>query len=434
VSWVVSSDQFTSQPYKNRGASLTINAGLPGATLTSISAYTHSSFGPLNYDADTTENTVVHVGVASQPWLGLFQDSRTWSQEIYLSNTVDRFDWLVGAVYLDEDAKYGGADEFGPGNLFFFPATSQTKAYAAYGQLGYQLTPRLKVSAGLRYSDETKDVGRAIGSPTPAPLQFDEASWDAWTPSFTATYRFNEGNMVYANFSKGFKSGGFNSADFGPLGPPLDPEEIRSYELGMKSEWLDRRLRMDLSVFKYKFTDLQVHTFEPPFSVVWENAGEAEGKGVELSLRALIGEGFTLDGGVSLVDAEYTRFESLVGSAPVSFAGNRPPHSPTSTFSLGAAYTADLSDRTRAAFRLDYYHSSRRFFTSANEPELSQSAYGLLNGRISFEFTQSGAWVSAFAKNLTDELVYASGFQLGPTVVMAPTAPRTYGVEVGIDF
>jgi iron complex outermembrane receptor protein len=430
----VTSDQPSSQPYKNHGTSLNIGWDLSWAKLTSIAAYAKSSFGPLNYDADTTENSIVSVGVRGQPGLGLFQDSELWSEELYLAGTHGGLNWLVGAVYMQEDARYGGADEFGPGNIFYFPATNEIEAMAAYGQVAYSVTDALQFTAGLRYSDESKNVGRTIGSPTPAPLQHDRKSWSAWTPSFTASYHVTPDEMVYATVSKGFKSGGFNSADFGPLGPALDPEKITNYEVGAKTGWFEDRLRLDVSAFKYKFTDLQIQTFAPPFLSIWENAGSATGKGLELTAHATPYERFQLDAGLSMLDAEYETFISGGTGSPVSFAGNRPPQSPTMTLSLGTSYVAPLGSLGSATMRMDYYHSARRYFSSANDEMLSQKPYDLLNARITFNPSRSGAWFSAYAKNITNEVVYASGFALGTTVVVAPAAPRTYGVELGYEF
>ena len=423
----VSSDQLTSQPYKNTGASMTVDWDTSWGKLTSISAYTKSSFGPLNYDVDTVESTIINVGVKGRPDIGLFQDSKLVSQEVYLADTAGALDWLVGTVYMHEDGKYGGADEFSPGNAVFFPAQNETSAYAAYAQLAYSITPSLKLSAGLRYSDENKTAGRALGSPAPQPLQYDEGSWNAWTPSATASYRLSADNMLYTTFSKGFKSGGF---DPGSLQPALNPEKIESVEIGSKNEWLNGKLGLEVSLYRYQYTDLQVQIFLTPTQSAWENAGAAKGKGIEIAVNTAPTDRLKIDAGVSLMDAKYDSFESVSGN----LGGNQPPYSPKWTVNLGAAYEAPLGTWGAATFRMDYYRSARRYFTAANRPELSQDGYGLLNGRVTIASSHAGPWVAAYAKNITDELIYSFGLDLGPSLVLAPTAPRTYGIELGYDF
>jgi outer membrane receptor protein involved in Fe transport len=152
---------------------------------------------------------------------------------------------------------------------FVFPARTKTKSYAAFADATFYVTPQIGIIAGIRYSKDKKDdrtlrgtIAGANGIFGTNPLVINGSrnvkdEWDAWTPRFGIEFKPNPDLLFYATASRGFKSGGLNSYD---LNAPFDPETIWAYEAGAKTELLDRRLRLNGSVFHYDYSDLQVST------------------------------------------------------------------------------------------------------------------------------------------------------------------------------
>ena len=215
--------------------------------------------------------------------------------------------------------------------------------------------------------------------------------------------------MLYASVTRGFKSGGFNAlADQGAF----QPEYIWAYELGIKSDWLDHRLRANASAFYYDYTDLQVQTFQDPTEVggaptiILKNAASATVQGVELELDALPLDQLRLSAGVAFLDATFDEFLSARGSAPdvpIDVSDNRLSNAPKWAYSLSARYELDLFERGTLAFFAGYKWQDQIFFTQFNDPGNRQDAYGLLNAQIDFQ-TADGRWqFSVFGANLTDE-------------------------------
>jgi len=420
----VAANQIFHMPVETQLLSTTIDWDLGWGQLKSITAYNESEFGPLNKDLDATENTIVHNGVVGQPDLGLFQKTETYSQEVTLTGGQEKLQWLMGVFYLQEDGSYGGANEQGP-DIVYYPSEAETEAYAVYGKLSYNLTDQWRLNAGVRYSDETKTMQRTLSAPAPAPLQEDEDSWDAWTPYGGIDYFLSDDIMLYLTVSEGFKSGAFNQFD---VGPAVAPEFITSYEVGAKTIWMDSRLQVNASTFYYDYTDLQVQTVRSSdLSIIYDNTGEAEITGAELNIEALPAESLRLTVGLSWLDAEYKQFDGTLGD----FSGNTPPLAPEYTANAGIDYLQFLSSVGKLNWKLDYFHSSARYFRPDNA--IKQSYY-LVNARITYTPVEEDWDLSLFGKNLTDEDVYSSAVSVGTAQLTSINAPRVYGAELNVYF
>jgi iron complex outermembrane receptor protein len=431
----VASNQITSVPMDDNGVNLTVNWDLGWAKLTSISAWAKSTFGPMNYDFDGTEIQAGSQGVPGIPDSGGREDDYMTSEELYLAGQLARLDWLVGASYLHENGK----DYCGTGGCFnvfnvytgYGVGTDITHAPAAYTQLGYSLTDKLHLTGGIRYTHESKRSGASVDNSSNPVVTYFTDTWNKATYSGNVKYSLTDSSMVYASVATGFKSGGITGGGAVPV-EPLNPENVRSYEAGIKSSLWQDRLRLDLSAFKYDYTDLQIQLFVPPANTIYQNAGGATGKGIELAAQALVTTGLAVDAGLSLLNAKYDQYEgvSSVTGQPTNFAGKRLTNAPATTFNIGATYTVSVHDFWLLKAQASYYHSSQRFYTPDNDPSLAQGAYGTLNARLGFEWSSTGWNVAVFGKNLTNTLIYTQCFQF-LTAICFPDAPRTYGVEVG---
>jgi iron complex outermembrane receptor protein len=337
---------------------------------------------------------------------------------------------------------------------------------AAYVDMNYDLTERLRLNIGLRYTDDetTRDhlnYSRINGGPLVIPgaisgLPFDittdprtegtylpgnttgidaplvppSAGVPVWThgpltsesvaemseseQEFTGTialdYAFSDEIMGYARYSRGYRAGAFNSGlvylDEGK-DAYVDPEYVDAFELGMKSEFMEGMMRLNAAAFYYDYQDQQFVN-QVGISAQLENAGGADIYGLELELLALPADGLTIQAGLGLIDAEYSELE-LTG---LDLEGNEPVSSPEINFNIAADYEFDVSANWMTRLHLDANYVDDQWFSAYNDTvveglgdygEIQQEGYWLLNGRITLADSTDRYAVSLWGANLTDE-------------------------------
>ena len=404
--------------------------------LTSVTAYVESSAGPLQRDVDATEFLVLHDGLPGRR-NGFFIETDSFSQELILSSSGDgELEWLLGAFYFQEDSFTRGGSDLTAFGIPFNPTETNNavEGYATFGHASYDLSDKLRVSAGLRYSYEEKeeDSNRAIGV-------LGKDDWSSWTPKISFDYSIKEDVMLYFSASRGFKSGALTRV--GTEYNSLEPEILDAYEVGAKTTLLDGRMRLNVSAFDYGFTDMQVRSINPIniTRTLLRNAGEAEMQGLEVEMLVLPFESLQLDVGLAWLDAEFVDFAVPVSpSVPDgNHAGNKIPSSPEFTANIGIKYSKELAGWGSLVAQADYYYSDEQFFSELNDVGRADS-YGLLNLRASIESADNTWKVSLFGKNVTDELVrdftFVSGFLFGEGYLVSYTSPRTYGVDLTYQF
>lgn len=416
-----------------------------GVTLTSITGYRHTDAG-LNGDHDGTQAPVSIITTLER--------ARQFSEEVRLDGKVQRLRWLVGAYYFNEDG-YGEAD-FSPVLAFnnqyesrglLFNGDFGTRAEALFGQLDYEVVDGLTISAGLRYSHERKLINQrgqidlvtpATPGFTPNYTMFQDASksWDAVTPRFNIQYQITPRILAYATYSKGFKSGGFNLTGFTPA---VDPEKLTDYEAGLKSEWFDGMLRLNASVFYYKYTDLQVQKVVNAAAIL-VNAANARVKGLEgeFVLRPI--RNLEISGNVSLLDAKFLDFMTSDAARPqlglLDLSGNRLPQAPKYSGNLAAQYNWNLPSGD-LSLRGEFIYTDRIYFSPFNRLEVSQGAFAKGNVILTYD-RDGGLSLSLWVRNLTDKRTVStsqvsSGF-LGYPIMGTFDPPRTIGGSIGYRF
>ena len=390
------------------GASWTMSYDAGPVALKSISAFRASDVRQV-LDVDATDLFLRNI---------VFNErSESLTQEFQvLSDTDSPLRWILGAFYLNEK----GEDEIQilePGRTIAIPESNTTNAYALYGQGTYSILERLRLTAGLRYSYETKDFdfrvffnGAAVDGASPT------ASFKAWTPKFSIDYDIAPDVMAYASATRGFKSGGFQLGD----GRPFLPEYLWSYEGGLKSTLFDRRLRANLAVFYYDYTNLQVVQYINGVATT-TNAGQATIKGVEAEFLAKASSRLSLSSTVAYLDAKY----DVYFDQQTSLAGNRLPNAPQWNVTFGAEYRAPLGGG-ELLLRTDVAYRSSVFFKPTNDPLYAGSSTTLVNGRIAWQPASQRWELALYGRNLTDER-YASYKAVGtdPTGVSNPALPLT---------
>jgi iron complex outermembrane receptor protein len=394
------------------GVSSTITYDGGPITLKSITAVRASKVNQV-LDVDATDLFLRNIGFREK--------SRSFTQELQLlGDDSGPLRWIVGAFFLNEK----GDDEIRiiePGRLVAIPESNTTNAYAVFGQGSYSVLQQLRVTAGLRYSYEKKDFayrvvfnGEQVDGATPSD------SWTAWTPKVGIDFDISERVMAYASATRGFKSGGFQLGD----GRPFLPEYLWSYEAGVKSTLLNRRLRANASAFYYDYTNLQVVQYINGIATT-TNAGKATIKGVELEFLARPVDRFSLSSTLAYLDARY----DVYFDAETSLAGNRLPNAPKWNVTFGAEYRANLGAAGQLLLRTDLALRGKAFFKPSNDPLYAGERVTLLNGRLTYQ-PQGRNWeIALYGRNLTNER-YASYKAVGTdaTGVSSPSLPLTvYG-------
>lgn len=372
-------------------------------------------------------------------------EQEQFSQEFQIngSHLDGRFDWVVGALYFHEEGLSTYNIVFTPGlfealellppgiipglggagnpihpELDFVAAVSagiDNDSYAAFTHMSFEITDKLSVSGGLRYTSDEKQFDSVLERLSAGVTSHDisiEDGWSAWTPKASVDYRWTDNFMTYVSASRGFKSGGFNgrpSNSFVAM-QPFAPEYVWTYEAGFKSDFANRRLILNGAMFYSDYTNMQLLTIDIDNNggivARIENAGAAEIKGFELEMNAVPVRNLRIDAGIGFADAEYTELDASVTAITLD---SELVKTPKWSLNVGGEYYIPLGSGLGASFRADYSYRTRTEHVSDNNPLLEQDAYGLLNLRLSFG-PEEGPWeLSVFGTNVTDELYITNG-------------------------
>ncbi|MBL0086617.1 MAG: TonB-dependent receptor [Ideonella sp.] len=324
-----------------------------------------------------------------------------------------------------------------------FNQTVKNKSAAVFGQTDFALTQQLNLSTGLRYTRDTKDADQAAvnldpSDATPGIPLFPgqpyhivaSKSWGALTGKLGLDYRIDRDKMVYASVSRGYKSGLFPSQNNSvqSVGVALDPEKVWNYEVGAKTEWLDRRLRVNATVFSLDYKDLQQFSLTPGLVLVSYNV-DAKIKGAEIEVLAAPTNWLTLGGNVAQLDTEVTR-----GSFNnASLVGKQLAKAPKLTYSLFAEVTQAMAGGQVAA-RLEYSHKDAYFTATSNTLAGAFPAVGLVDGRLSYKMSGRDLEVSLWGKNLGNKVYQAHVIEFLGNGFSTFAPPRTYGVSLNWKF
>jgi iron complex outermembrane receptor protein len=330
-------------------------------------------------------------------------------------------------------------------------------AYSAFLDMNYHVSDALKVTAGVRYTDEQKyhsifnDADAiAILAPTgPAgtgsPFGSQNVSFTNFSPRAVIAYDAGSVNY-YASFNRGFKSGGFNSPGF-TLDPVLKPETITAYEVGAKYRSADGTLRASGALFDYDWKNQQVSFITGGGTgIQQQNAASARIYGAELDLDYAPLEAFLLSGGLGYTHARYTDFNNaavydLIGGVLTATAANlngqRLPQAPDYTANANATYRFHLPENWGASLVLGARYTSQADFTPDGGGELGaarQKAYTLVNASAIFAGPNEHLQLRVFITNLTG-VKYISLISTGSTgVYETPAEPRLVGVSAQYSF
>lgn len=370
---------------------------------------------------------------------GLRQHQKS-AEIIYNGKFGDHFELTVGANYFAQTVNYLEARNLNAGaSRPVSDGILNQKTGGAFleGDLHFGT---VTLTVGSRYTIDHKEVttaalGQCSVDGTICNYSFSDAhTWRDFTPKAGIRWQPTDALQLYFTFTKGFRGGGYGLRNSpGVLPGPYDPERVTAYEFGLKSEWFDRRLRLNLALYRNNYDDLQ--RVVQDFSLVQRtlNAATARIQGAELEISAIPVRNLTLSASVGYTDAKYLSFNNL------DLTGDKVPdpdlakrlllsQAPKWNYNLIANYAVEMGDRGKLDFRASYYHLGRRANDDLNKAILP--AYGLLDASVGWTSDDGRYGISVFGKNLTNKLAYANGGTVSSTFESLPILPpRRYGVE-----
>jgi len=380
-------------------------------------------------------------------------DFEHFTQEFRLASPADQtFQYVVGAFYFDQQAVTDRKVALGPGfggppegvDAAVQDSAVDTTNLAFFFNGNVDLSDRWSLSGGVRYTDESKDAvidqfvfpGFGLAELIQESFTRDE---DYWTATLSLQYQANEDVLTYATFANGYKAGGFNVDLVSEIDNLFFEEEtVNSFEIGLKSDLMDGRLRLNIAAFYAQYDDYQVFQFQfDPLNgittLLISNAASVTTKGFEIEGIARFTDNFELDFGIGYTDAKFDDFpggaiDEITG-LPLNVAGNVLARAPEITANLTARYRFSVGSAM-----LNYSYRGEQFFNPDNRDNSHQPGYSLLSGSIDFEL--SNQWsVGIWGHNLTDEEYRG---MRGVSFLGIPFSlymqPRTYGAEATFRF
>ncbi|OGT54960.1 MAG: hypothetical protein A3E01_11805 [Gammaproteobacteria bacterium RIFCSPHIGHO2_12_FULL_63_22] len=444
--------------YTSWGGYAKLTADLGFAELISITGYENYRQA-FSYDGDGFDNRP--YGGSGSRDLGIYFQSRsdTISQEIRLSGRTDGgIQWQLGGYYYDAEQRADSTIAVDNVKTDLIGYTTHTRSYAGFGQVDVPIGDKVTLTGGLRYTDDRRildplDCSRSITSTTCAPTPIPRIDDGELTYRLAAEFRPADDLLVYAAFSHGFKSGGFNTNRNPLLRGPVGSEEIDNYEVGFKSKFFDNRVTLNAAAFYYKYTGIQalIGTTDPltgASNVLYINAGDPRTYGAEAELTASLTDDLELRLGVGYLDTKVIADPSFTADGRV-LNGNRLPQAPEFSGNMILRYNIPLGDSGTLTLQADGRYQTSVYSGIDNDPAERVPAYGIANARIGWKSADRSYSIEAFVDNVFDKQVIQQMFHntLGsfPTTVTANAPlfdsgfgvwgrPRTWGIRAGYSF
>jgi len=449
--------------YRAPSVTFEMNYDLSDIKLTSITGYRHSSEDQTqDFDASTTDLYYTHR----------VQRYEQWSEELRGAGKLgNRFDYVVGGYFFSSNFELLQHTRLFAFNTMLDPdvvdtnpqtVDGNTRSFAFFGDFNWAFADKFRLSFGGRYTQDKKSLTNSFAAT--GLVGSGSGTFSKFTPKVGLDYRPDSRTMVYASWSRGYRSGGFSprAATAATAGTPYQPETVDSFEVGTKLDVFDRRLQFDLAAFYSKYNRLQQNTTIPGGptgnQTITSNVGSANIKGVEVDFNARPAEHLHFNGSLGYLDAKFKNF--IVGNVgpggniiPFDYSANNPIYSPKFNGSLGADYTVPVGfgevigtvgyryigayDQQISLGTLTGNLVTGPVIVNSNDPRVRARAQNLLDASLLTRFDLAGtkARVTIFGRNLADDRGPSAAFTVaGLWSFASAREPRTFGVSFGIDF
>ena len=412
-------------------------------TLTSITAYGSTErFYQEDGAGPTSAGFFGFVGVPFAA-LGNFKvDSEQWTQELRFNGSTGAVDWVAGGFYFNDKKDDGFNDLevfaalFGPNSLQS-AFTLDSESWAVFGQADIHLSDALTLIIGARYTEDDKELDIDDGEPTPSFTANEKINTDSVTWRIGLDWQVSDDTLLYANISKGFKSGAFNTTLVGSAAAaaPVSEEEIVSTELGWKTIFLDGTAKFNGSFFYSDYTDLQAVAVVPTGAVggvasQFSNIGDADIYGAELELTLAPTDNLDLLFTAGWLDTELDA-SGVTNSFGFSLDGAELAKTPNYTFSSIGIYTFDLGNAGRLSAQAAARWSDEYDIQETLPATLIQDDFWLFDARLTWTSANENIAVSLFGENLGDKDYFVGGYEVnGFERAKFWGKPRTWGLKI----
>jgi iron complex outermembrane receptor protein len=408
-------------------------------TVKSISAYDRPEWA---YSLDFTGSP--------NPFFILTADlrARVLSQEFQLSSDMGRLHFTGGLFAFNErDHNIDEQNVFSGVVHARNRYTNETTSLAAYGQLKFDITDNLKISGGLRYTDERKHLdirGYSIGADGSETFLYDNSDLIAagnathihthkLDPRLELDYQATPGVLFYASFTEGFRSGSWNQRAFSPADITIfQPEKVKAYELGAKTDLFNRRARLNISLYQNDYNNFIINRLNPVSgNFVTANAAKVRIRGIEAELSGKVTSAMTLHGFVTGTDSKYL---SLAPDTGIT-TDNKVKYTPPFTASAGFDYVLPYDTIGAWTLSANLYHSARYYVGLNNFPAEHVPTLNLVDTVLKFQPTDHWT-LSLYCTNCTNKKYFTSAVaapSIGIDTQIAGT-PRLYGLRIGYSF
>jgi len=419
-------------------------------------------------------------------------NQKQFSQELQLlGNAFDkRLNYVLGAYYFKESGDLHDYVTFAEGLLQVDgPNDLATKNYAFFGQVDFKPTETFGITIGARYTHENKSfegfqsdnngltykilnqlalIGAGppecasitpisdacritAGYPNPGqPLRYYIAGtqrkvFNNFSPKVGLQYHPTDDIMLYANWSKGYKTGGWTTRLSNPLptAPDFGAEKATTYEAGIKSEFLDRHLQVNAAVFQTDYNGIQLN-FQQGVSPTIQNAGAARIRGFEIETVAAPFDGLVITSSVGYLDAVYTRVDPgaqvAASTGPFGalgvFKGSQLPKTPKWKFNIGPRYEAALGNGGKLVFIADWTHTTKMRNDTEGYLLLIRPSTDIINASVAYHEPNEHWTLTAGGTNITDRRYLTTGqAQLaGGQIYGTYSRPAEWFVKLGVNF
>lgn len=456
-----------------QGASLNVNWHLPNFVITSITGYEEGGMsGQVDDDGGPLPTEVVFQEAP---------DNAQFSQEIRISSARETaLEWIAGAYFISFDVKNHGLAIVGfDGGLFGefgqrADFTQNNESIAVFGHVNYDLSDKLRLAGGARWTEDQKDIvaGGVFFAPdrinpfdprfadpisiaTDVPTTRLDKTWSEVTWEVAATYALSANKNAYVRVARGFRAGNFDArAAFGASVKAVNPEILLDIEGGLKGRWLDDRLSLNIGAFYYDYDDPQLTIVPGAAAIGIEELINAPGGSVvggEVEVELLVIDQLLLTGNLGLAFSEYSDDEPFLTPIPGQpdnirdAGGNEFIRSPEATSTLTAQYNVPLGRLGTGYIYTSWTYTDNVFFNLLNDdvpetsgvvgPGLMEDAYWLGNLRLGYLSPSEKFEIVVWGKNITDE--ERRTFAFGPFVgAFHPNFidPSTYGITATVEF
>jgi iron complex outermembrane recepter protein len=447
--------------YRAPAATLEMNYELGDVKLTAVTGYRKSTEDQTqDFDSSSTDLYYTHRT----------QGYHQFSQELRAAGKfADAFDYVVGGYYFKSRYElvqhtrlfaFNSALNVDAADTNPQTVTGNTRSIAFFGDFNWNVADMWRVSFGGRYTEDRKKLRNSFK--TSGLVGLGSGKFSKFTPKVGVDFRPNTDTMLYASWSRGYRSGGFSprAATAITANVAYQPETVDSYELGAKLDLMDRKLTFNVAAFYSKYSDLQQNTTIPGGptgnQTITSNVGKADIKGIEADFVARPTPELTFRGTVGILDSKFKGFiaGNTVGTTIKNFnySANNLIYAPKTTGSLSAEYslptdfgqvTANVGYRYIGKYDQQISVNPATNFTTnpvvvlGNDPRVRTKVQNLLDASLTTALDMGGskAKVTLYGRNLTDHRGTTAAFTVaGLWSFASAQEPRAFGVSVGFEF